>query len=117
MTTVSYPTAHFTRASASRSYFSDLLRIAFAQQPGSLAPIVMFTAPGPRCGVSFVCSCIAAELASEGNKVLLADAHALISLARQEGRVPLKYCERVEPGRVWVMGMSQLASAGTTLGM
>jgi Mrp family chromosome partitioning ATPase len=113
MSTTTVSTERFTREPVGKSYFSDLLRIAFPKQPESLAAPTMFTAPHPGSGVSFVCSCIAAELACEGGKVLLADAHALISLARQDGRFPLPYCERVEPGRVWVLGMSQLATADT----
>jgi Mrp family chromosome partitioning ATPase len=111
MSTTTVSAERFMREPVRKSYFSDLIRIAFPKQPESLAAPTMFTAPHPGSGVSFVCSCIAAELASEGSKVLLADAHALISLAREDGRFPLQYCERVEPGRVWVLGMSQLAIA------
>lgn len=91
-----------------RSYFYDLIRIAFPKQPDPLAGTSMFVAPHSGCGVSFLCSHIATELA-QGNRVLLADASTLVALTHQDIDNTSQICERVEPGRVWVLGQQQLA--------
>ena len=92
-----------------RTYFSDLIRVSFPKQPDGLACATLFTAPQPGCGVSFICSYIAAEMAAQGGKVLLADANAILALAHLNGATALQLCERIEPGRVWVLGAQQLS--------
>ncbi|HEX4166458.1 MAG TPA: hypothetical protein VHZ55_13400 [Bryobacteraceae bacterium] len=96
-----------------RNYFSDLIRISFPKQPDALACATMFTAPHPGCGVSFICSYIATEMAAQGGKVLLADAHAIVALTHQDGGIAFQLCERIEPGRVWVLGLQQLSKGRT----
>lgn len=92
------------------SYFSELIRVAFSSKAKDQGGAVLFTAPHRGCGVSYFCSYIAAELALAGNKVLLADAEAILALAKRDS-VDIALCERIGPGRVWVLGMKQVQGA------
>jgi len=91
------------------SFFAGLIRATFVIRDLSTAATVLFTAPYSGCGVSYVCSCIAAELAGEGGKVLLADAAVILKLADQnaERHRAVALCEQVAPGGAWVLGSHQ----------
>ncbi len=97
---------------ARASYFSELIRVVFERPGEALGSAVQFAAPHPGCGVSYICSSIAAELAASGAKVLLADAQAILAIAHRDGVHAVALCERVEPGRVWVLGSRQIEHAG-----
>ena len=94
------------------SYFSELIRVVFERRSEVLGSAVQFAAPHPGCGVSYICSSIAAQLAGMGGKVLLADAQAILALAHRGAVHAAAVCERVEPGRVWVLGSCQIEAAG-----
>ena len=65
------------------SYFSELIETVFSREFDPRCKPILFTSPNSGAGVSFVCSFIATELASQGGKVLLADVQALLGLARR----------------------------------
>ena len=100
------PEQALAASSPQASYFLDLLRIAYGTQSDGPGTAVVFTGLDRGCGVSYVCCSVAAELALRGGKVLLADAEAIAALAGVPR--PGAYCERIEPGRVWVLGMNQV---------
>ncbi len=94
------------------SFFAELIRTTFVMRDMSTAASVLFTAPYSGCGVSYVCSCVAAELACEGGKVLLADAAAIAALAdRNTDRDrAVALCEQAAPGGAWVLGSRQISA-------
>ena len=101
---------------AHHSYFSELIRVVFNRPTQNLetdlGTAVLFAAPHPGCGVSYICSYIAADLAASGGKVLLADAQAVLALTSRDSGRAVSLCERVEPGQVWVLGGKQIEDAG-----
>jgi len=65
----------------------------------------MLTSPLAQAGVSFICSCIAAELALQGAKVLLIDARALLAVRAFSPRLVIAHCRRIGPLQLWVLGL------------
>jgi Mrp family chromosome partitioning ATPase len=90
------------------SCFSGLIAQLFGPSRRDSPSAVMLTSPHRKAGVSFICSNIAAELAERGEKVLLADAHALLSLRLCSPRSVTAMCRRVGVN-LWVLGMEELA--------
>lgn len=107
------PLPHELPDSFRRSYFSDLIRAAFPKQPDNAGCATLFTAAHAGCGVSFICSYVATEVAVQAGKVLLADAKALVELTEKYDEDAFQLCERIEPGRVWILGTQQLRNKGT----
>ncbi len=68
----------------------------------------MITSVAPDAGVSYVCAYLATELANATGRVLLADAHTLLQLARVPATVAVALAEPVDPGKLWVLGPKQL---------
>ena len=92
---------------ARRTSFSDLIQTLFHSDPRSAAKGILFTSTATGAGVSFVCSCIATELASQGDRVLLADAQTLLRLARRPVEHIFPICQRIETSTLWVLGPRQ----------
>ena len=90
-----------------QSYFSELIETVFPRDFDPRSKPVLFTSPTPGAGGSFICSYIAAELAGQGGRILLADVQALGSLARRSVEDAGSYPERVETSRLWVLGARQ----------
>lgn len=92
---------------AQQSYFSGLIAQLFDRSRRSLRTAVMFTSPHRKAGVSFICTGIAAELASRGEKVLLVDAHALLAVRTFSPRSVTALCKKVGPHHLWVLSMEE----------
>lgn len=60
--------------------------------------------------MSFTSSYVATELETLGGRVLLADAQALVNLARRPAQDFVKLAERVDLSRLWVLGMKQVST-------
>jgi Mrp family chromosome partitioning ATPase len=90
------------------SCFSGLIAHVFDPARRYKRSAVMFTSHHRKAGVSFICSNVASELALGGDKVLLADAHALLNLRLATPRSVAASCKRVGPN-LWVLGMEELA--------
>jgi Mrp family chromosome partitioning ATPase len=69
----------------------------------------MLTSPLPQSGVSFICSSVAVEIALRGSKVLLVDAHALLSVRAHSPLTVATLCRRVGPLQLWVLGKEEAA--------
>ncbi len=93
------------RSTQGPSLFADLIRTVFPLKAEAAGTTLMLTAPHRGCGVSYASSCIVAELAPSNAKVLLADAHSLALLRHAE--TAFSRCERIGPGRVWILGHRQ----------
>lgn len=92
---------------AKHSHFSGLIAQLFDRSKRRSRSTVMFTSPHRRAGVSFICSGVAAELASQGEKVLLMDAHALLAIRTFSPRSVAALCRRIGPNHLWVLGMEE----------
>lgn len=90
-----------------RSYFSGLIAQLFDRSRRRSKTAVMFTSPHRKAGVSFICTSIAAELAVQGEKVLLIDAHALLAIRTFSPRSVTALCKRVSHNHLWVLGMEE----------
>jgi Mrp family chromosome partitioning ATPase len=90
------------------SCFSPLIEKLFDRAQRLSPSAVMVTSPHRKAGVSFICSNIAAELAQRGERVLLADSHALLALRMSPARSVAALCRRVGEN-LWVLGMAELA--------
>lgn len=92
-----------------RNYFSELIEMLFLHDHDLPCRAIMFTSPDPGTGVSFICSYVAAELASLGGRILLTDAQTLMSLARRPPQDAVRQAERIDFSRLWVLGPQQVS--------
>jgi polysaccharide biosynthesis transport protein len=91
------------------SCLSGLIAELFDRSRRHARTSVMVTSPHRKAGVSFICSYIAAELASRGAKVLLVDAHALLDVRTLSSRSVTSLCRQVGPHYLWVLGKEETA--------
>lgn len=92
-----------------RRRFSGLIAQLFDKSRKSSKAAVMLTSPHRKAGVSFICTSLAAELAVQGERVLLLDAHALLTVRALSSRAVTGLCKRIGPHTVWVLGMEEVA--------
>lgn len=90
------------------SPFTGLIAELFDRSERTMRTGVMVTSTHRQAGVSFVCSCIAAELAAKGAKVLLVDAHALLAVRMYPSDLVVSLCRKVGPHELWVLGMEEV---------
>ena len=93
----------------SRQRFTGLIAATFDKSRKQLRTSIMVTSATGKAGVSFVCSGIAAELSVRDAKVLLVDAHALLTVASLAPRSVSALCRRVGSHPVWVLGKEELS--------
>jgi len=101
------PSNEFSPELTKRSYFSGLIAEIFDKSRRNSRTGVMLTSPLRDAGVSFICSCIAAELALQGAKVLLIDARALLAVRTYSPRTVIALCKRIGPLQLWVLGLEE----------
>jgi hypothetical protein len=87
------------------SPFSALARAVFRRRESGAGSVVMFTAPRFDTEVAYVSGCVAAELSRVSDRVLLADARALLQLARRTLSVVERPPAHLGSGRVWTLGV------------
>jgi succinoglycan biosynthesis transport protein ExoP len=103
------PANEFSPELIKRSYFTGLIAEIFDRSRKTSRTGVMLTSPLRNAGVSFICSCIAAELALQGAKVLLIDARALVAIRACPPRSVIALCKRIGPLQLWVLGLEETA--------
>jgi succinoglycan biosynthesis transport protein ExoP len=108
------PSNEFFPELSKRSCFSSLIAEIFDKSRKNSRTGVMLTSPLRQAGVSFVCSCIAAELALQGAKVLLIDARALLAVRTFSPRSVITRCRRIGPLQLWVLGLEDIAGLKAT---
>jgi succinoglycan biosynthesis transport protein ExoP len=108
------PSTEFSPELTKRSYLSGLIAEIFDKSQRNSRTGVMLTSPLRNAGVSFICSCIAAELALQGAKVLLIDARALLAVRTYSPRTVIVSCKRIGPLQLWVLGLAETTELKAT---
>ena len=99
---------------APRSCFSRLITELFDHSQRNSPSTVMLTSPHRKAGVSFICSNIAVELALQGEKVLLVDGRALLSVRLSPLQSVNLLCRRIGPLDLWVLAMEDVNGRSTS---